>query len=580
MMYKYRFFIYGFFILMFGICFAVIFISLSAKEDPISYNTDKKELNGVFSIYGGKVYAMVPSNGYYEVKGADPSTFKVIPDNFNDAHIGYDRKYVYAGNIILKGLNPDRLKVVGNNYYTDGKTSYYCARNSEKNESLSAVAFILQLAGESMGIADKPQNYWYPFVELPEHQVYESKPGLATAASSAKAFYKGLELPQADPKTIRPIQIRYWDGDKRDSEFYRTDGKRVYYENQLLPLVYNPSLHEIGIESDLPSRNAYLIDPENGMVYADGHPFDIAKAPYRLISENLAHANQAIFASEDGLFFYNSESKKVEKAADNPFQNNRFQEISHDVFSSGNKIYYLQASEHRGRKTGLHSRSTHLLELENVQASGLKKISNEALTDGSVWQSGSRYFYFDDLGSSQLMSSAVYEIKDPATVKSLIKSKELRSDDIRQLSRSGKLFPANAKRIATATTPFGNDWYDSYWIIFGGIAFVLLIVFLMRNKRVDPYLIKDGYLIINNLLFTKYRITDIDKIIFRVERSVKGGGYGGRMQILMKNGKTSRNTIFSTKVTLTPESESSVQTYINILRAELMKEGIDSELDR
>jgi len=580
MMYKYRFFIYGFFILMFGISFAVISISLSPKEDSIGYNTEKTELNGIFSIYEGKVYAMVPSNGYYEVKGADPSTFKVIPDNFTDAHIGYDKQHVYAGNIILKGLNPNKLKVVGNNYYTDGETSYYCARNSEKNESLSAVGFIFQLAGQSMGISDKPQNYWYPFIELPKHQVYESRPGFATAANTHKAFYKGLELPQADPKTIRPIQIRYWDGDKRESEFYRTDGKRVYYENQLLPLAYNPGLHEIGIESDLPSRNAYLIDAEKGMAYADGHSFDLAKAPYRLISEHLEHANQALFAAKDGLYFYNSESKKIEKAADNPFQNNRFEEISHDVFSSGNRIYYLQASEHWGKKTGLQSRSTHLLELENVQASDLKKISNEALTYGSVWQSGNRYFYFDNLGSSQLMSSAIYEIKDPATVRYLTTSKELRSDDIRQHNHSGKLSSANATNIATATTPFGYDWYDSYWIIFGGIAFVLLIVFLMRNKRVDPYLIKDGYLIINNLLFTKYKITDIDKIIFRVERSIKGGGYGGRMQIKMKNGKTSRNTIFSTKVTLTPESETTVKTYINVLREELTKEGISSELER
>jgi hypothetical protein len=579
MLYKYRFLFYGFLILIFGLSFGLLYISLNGTDDRIDYDPNTKELNGVFSVYEGKVYAMVPSNGYFEVKGAHPETFKTIPNDYSDSHIGYDDRYVYAGNIILKGLNPNKLKILGNNYYTDGTTTYYCARNSERNEHLSGIGFILRLAGQSLGIADKPQDYWYPFVELPKHQAYESRPGFATAASADKAFYKGLELPQADPKNIRPIQIHYWDGDKRDSEFYRTDGKRVYYENQLLPLTYNPSIYEIGIKSDLPSRNVHLTDPKNGMIYADGHSFDLAKAPYRLISENLEHANQAIFAARDGLYFYNSESEKVEKASDNPFQNSGFKEIAPDVFSSGNRIYYLAASEHWGRKTGLQSRSTHLLELENVEPSGLKKISSDAMTYGSVWQSGNRFYYFDDLGSSQLMPSAVYEIREAATAQYLINSVELRPDDIRQLSSSGKLSEAKGKKIATATTPFGNDWYNSYWIIFGGIAFVLLIVFLMRNKRVDPYLIKDGYLIINNLLFTKYKITDIDKIIFRVERSIKGGGYGGRMQIKMKNGKTSRNTVFSTKVTLAPESEATVKTYINVLREELAEEGIRSELD-
>src|SRR6218665_2111428 len=103
MMYKYRFVIYGFFILLFGRSFGLLFVSLSGSDDPIHYDTKTKELNGIFSVYEGKVYAAVPSNGHYEVQGADPATFKVIQGNYTDAHIGYDDKHVYAGNIILEG---------------------------------------------------------------------------------------------------------------------------------------------------------------------------------------------------------------------------------------------------------------------------------------------------------------------------------------------------------------------------------------------------------------------------------------------------------------------------------------------
>lgn len=578
MMYKYRFFVYGFFILMFAISFGLIFISLSGKEDSISYNTETRELNDVFSVYDGKVYALVPSNGYYEVKGADPDSFKIIPDSFNDAHIGYDNQNVYAGNIILEGLNPNHLKALGNNYYTDGTTTYYCARNSEKNDSLSAIGFIVQLAGQSMGLADKPQNYWYPFRELPKNKVYQSRPGFALAVNDKQVFYEGTELPEADPKQIRPVKIKYWDRDVRDSNEYLTDGKRVYFQNQLLPLTYNSNIYVAGIEADLPSRTALLIDPQKGMVYADGRSFDETKAPYKLISLNLKHANQALFTSKDGLYFYNTEDEKVERAGENPFPGNQFQEIAPDIFSSGNKVFFLKASENWARKSGLRGRTTHLMELENIPASSLRKVSNDNHPFGGVWQSGNRYFYFDDMGSSQLMSTAVYEINDIETLKKLLNPATISSDDLRKLESSGHLADAAGKTVCTATTSYKNDWWQSYWLIFGIFGLVFLISLFFRNKKIDPFLIKGDYLIMNNLMFTKYKISDIDKVIFRVVTGhYKVGSYTGEMQVIRKNGKAGRRTIFSTRFTLTSETESQVSCYIKELQSQLRVEGINSE---
>ena len=578
MMYKYRFFIYGFFILLFGISFGLIFISLSGKEDPIGYSTETKELNGVFSVYDGKVYALVPSNGYYEVKGADPDSFKIIPDSFNDAHIGYDNQHVYAGNIILEGLNPNKLRVLGNNYYTDGSTTYYCARNSEKNESLSPIGFIVRLAGQSMGLADKPQNYWYPFRELPKNKAYQSRPGFALAANDRQVFYEGIELPEADPKQTRPVQIKYWDNDVRDSDEYLTDGKRVYFQNQLLPLTYNSNIYVAGIESDVPSRTAFLIDPQKGMVYADGYSFDETKAPYRLLSLNLKHANQALFVSKDGLYFYNTEDEKAERAGANPFAGNQFQEIAPDIFSSGNKVFFLKASENWARKSGLRGRSTHLMELENIPASSLRKVSNDDHPFGSVWQSGKRYFYFDDMGNSQLMSTAIYEINDIETLKKLLNPATISSDDLRRLGGSAHLTDAAAKTVFKATTSYKNDWWQSYWLIFGMFGLVFLVSLIFRNKRIDPFLIKGDYLIMNNLMFNKYKISDIDKVIFRVVRGhYKVGGSMGEMQVLRKNGKAGRRTTFTTRFTLTSETESQLSCYIRELQSQLKVEGIDSE---
>ena len=578
MLYKYRFLIYAFLILIFAFCFGLLYVSLSSKDDPINYNTKTKELNGIFSVYDDKVYALVPSNGYYEVKDADPTTFRIFPDNFADAHIGLDDHHVYAGNIIMEGLKPDQLKGLGNNYYTDGERTYYCARNSENNESLGAIGFVVQLVGQSMGLTDKPQNYWYPFIELPKGKTYESKPGFALAVNNGQAFYKGIELPQANPKNIRKLQIRYWDGDLRESTVYMTDGKKVYFENQILPLPYNPSLYEVGIEGDVPSRSAYLINPENGMVYVDGRSFDTSKAPYRLMSDHFEHANQVLFSSRDGIYFYNTESEKIERAGESPFTNNEFKEIAPDIFSSGDKVYYLSASEHWGRKTGLRGRTTNLWELKNVSVSGLKKISLQDARYGNVWQAGNRFFYFDELGSSQFMSSAVYEIHDTASTKLLVNSNNLNSDDIRDLVDAKKITPASSELILKATTSYKNDWWQSYWLIFGVAGLAYLISFLFRNVKVHPFLIKDGYLIFNNLSFKKYKITDIDKVVFRsMKTSHKTGGSSGKMQVLLKNGKTSWNVTFSTKMTLTSESEAEIISYIKELQEILEKEGINSE---
>lgn len=577
-MYKYRFLIYGFFILLFMLMFGLMSISLFSKDDPINYNTKTKDLNGVFSVYNGKVYALVPSNGHYEVKGADPANFKVIRGNYADNQIGYDSQHVYAGNIVLKGLRPEGLKVLGNNYYTDGKTTYYCARNSENNESLSAVGFIIRLGGQGLGLADKPQNYWYPFQKLAEGKVYQSKPGLAIAVNDEVAFFKGQEMKESDPKTIRPIKIHYWDRDVRDSNDYFTDGKKVYYQNDLLPLAYNDKIYQIGIEGDMPSRSNYLINPQNGMVYVDGKPFDESKAPYRLLGMSLEHAYHALFVSKDGLYFYNTETEEVERAGDNPFENNQFQEIAPDVLTSGNKIYFLKATESWARNRGLQSRTTHLLELKGVPAASLKKISHPDSHQGSVWQAGNRYFYFDDLGSSQLMPSSIYEINDVKALKSLASAGRVGPDAIRDLSRNNKITEAEGETILKAKTDKNNEWYRSYWLIFGAVVLVYVISFLFRNVKVHPFLLKDDHLILNNLLFKKYKIEDIEKVVFRaVKSNPKMGGYSGTMRIDLKNGKSSRTTLFTTRMTFVSETETQVITYIRELQKILKKAGIESK---
>ncbi len=579
MLYKYRFVIYTLLGLLLLTLFTTMFAVCSGNENTYDFEQKATRLNGVFATYEGKVYAMVPRNGYYEVKGANATTFKVFPDNFQDAHIGYDERNVYAGNMILKGLTPATLKALGNNYYTDGTLTYYCSRNSERNTSLLTLTEVVQLVGERMGINGKPQSYWYPSVSLPASKAgYRAKEGFGIAVSDQQAFYKGLPLTGADPQTINPVAVRWQGRSEEESSAHFTDGKKVYYHDQLLPVAAGAEVYELHIEGDVPSRNTYLIDEKNGMVYADGHPFDVKKAPYRLLSADLSHANQVLFAAKEGIYFYNAEKEKVERAGKNPFSGNNFEIIAPDVFRSGDKIYYLAAEEYWGRKSGLQSRSTHLLRLEGVAASGMHPLGDAENRYGNVWQSGSRYYYFDDLGSSQLMPDAVYAIKDAATAQRLAAAEDLRADDIRKRLSAGKLVPAPGEEVLSAVTDYDNPDYKAvYWIVGIGIGIALLVTFLLRNKKIAPFIIHDHKLIINNLSFKQYPLKDIDRVVFRIERATKGG-YIAKMRVLQFNGKTGRWFRFSEKISLMPETELTLKAYITELQTQLSGQGIRSIL--
>ncbi|MNY25077.1 hypothetical protein D3C86_1588350 [compost metagenome] len=213
-----------------------------------------------------------------------------------------------------------------------------------------------------------------------------------------------------------------------------------------------------------------------------------------------------------------------------------------------------------------------------MQASTLKKISHPDSHQGGVWQTGNRYFYFDDLGSSQLMPSSIYEIKDINTLKSLAGAGRVGTDAIRDLSRNNNITEAEGETILKAVTDSNNEWYKSYWLIFGAVILVYVISFLFRNVKMHPFFMKDGYLIVNNLLFKKYKIEDIEKVVFRsVKSNPKVGGYGGTMRIDLKNGTSSRTSLFTTRMTLVSETDTQVITYIRELQKLLKEAGIENE---
>lgn len=398
----------------------------------------------IYKRYQGVVYAAVPSNGYYRMDEADPASFKPFDTpGYDGRQAARDARHVYCGNRILPGMSPASTRYLGNSYFGDGSTTYYCSLFSVVNPDLSPVQEVWQTILFGMGRGAKPQNYRYPFEALPASaQPYRALLDRDLATDGAKVFYRGSEVPQANPDTFRRLPASR-DGRQLLSDDFFGDGRHVYFHEALLPLADDPGLRAFKVgELD---REPYLYDPRDGMVYVGAHAFDAAHAPYRLLSEGGQHVKQALFAGRDGIYFYNVQKRRMERAGDDPFASGGFTALSPFVFSDGKQVLFLKGAESWSSSRGgggLISRSTLIKRLKDAPGGEWKKLGDVYHQFGSVWQNGDQRYYLDQTGSSQMVFSPIYRIMDRETTDFLLRSQQtfdIKMDDIRKLIRAGKL---------------------------------------------------------------------------------------------------------------------------------------------
>ena len=417
--------------------------------------------NSIYKRYQDAVYAAVPSNGYYRIDAADPASFQAFDTGaFDGRQAGRDQRHVYCGNLILPDLRPASARYLGNSYFSDGAATYFCSMHSRLNRELEPLDEFWRKILHRAGAGPKPQTYLYPYVALPASaRPYRPLLDRDLATDGARAFYRGLEMPQANPATLRRVPAGR-DGDLRPSDDFFADGSRVYFHEQPLPLSDDPALHAFMV-GDL-YRQPYLRDPRDGMVYVGAQPFDAAHAPYRLINEKGRHVYQALFASKDGLYFYNTQTRQLERAGDDPFASGAYAELSPYVYSDGAQTLFLRAEEAWARSTrgsggGLVSRSTLVNRLRDAPDGAWVKRGVVYHNFGTVWQKGGTLYYFDEMGPSQLISNPIYQILDPVAADFLLRSQETRqitADDIRKLIRGGKLAVPQYETVLEAKTRY------------------------------------------------------------------------------------------------------------------------------
>ena len=85
-----------------------------------------------FFKYQGKIYVFTLNDGMQVLENVDMETFKAFElGDYFTKNIGLDKNNVYFGNVIIPDLDPNKLEVIGNGYYTDGTNSYFYSPFSE-----------------------------------------------------------------------------------------------------------------------------------------------------------------------------------------------------------------------------------------------------------------------------------------------------------------------------------------------------------------------------------------------------------------------------------------------------------------
>ena len=453
---------------LFFLAFVLLFLFIfNEKIDSYEIEKNGKRFGkSEFIEYQGEIFVPVPSGGRYVLEDVDLNSFKAVEDE-STLVVGLDKNRVYFGNIPIPDLDPSKLQVIGKGYYTDGTNTYFCSPYSQRNEDLSTSEEMFQNLAYIFSKTKKPQRYIYPYKKIETNkrlQPVENLPYFAT--DGEKVYYRGEVLEKADLNTLKSVD-RY--------NGYFADKENVYYKSKLLPIKNSGKLRVVsGDQGD-----EFLYDEANGYVFIEDYSFDTEKAPYRALGNEGGHLNHLVFVNKEGIYYYDNEEKKQERAGDNFFIG-KIEEITPNVFTDDENLYYFHAYDvwRRSRyDNGLDSRNTEIYSLG--KKTDWKKI--EDTSSGGIWQKGNKYYYFDDLGIRQLISNTIYEITDKETL-------ALLRDDYnnrRQLIANEKLIPVEGEKKVKIVVKRGGveSFFRTYIIIFIALVIVGALHIHLKNKR-------------------------------------------------------------------------------------------------
>ena len=430
----------------------ILFGVISLYKTESEYNLNQKILNNgqkyeksIYIKYEGKIYCN-SFGDIYQLKDADIDSFKTFDTgDYRDNYIATDKNNVYLGNNIIPDLNPNRLKSLGSNYYSDGVNYYFLSDVYIQNEDISTWSIVK----EYIIHFKKKQLYFYPFKKIETTKALKGIENFRYLASDGeKVYYKGELIENADLYTLKAV-------DKYNDDYFY-DKNNIYYKTKALNLSSNDNLNLVSVEQ---GERTYLYDGLNGNVSLEEYIFDKKYIPYQILGIDSAHVKDLLFVSKDGIFFYNPETKEQERAGDNIFKG-KVENILSSVISDDKNIYYLHSYNIYRKKRTKHG-YIDILVSKNIGIFSLgekkdwEKIKDiDSGTTGQVWKKGNKYYYFDDLGVYQLIDDVVYEIVDNASLKYLLETNNINDDTIREFVRDKKLIAFKGEEVSTASIKY------------------------------------------------------------------------------------------------------------------------------
>ena len=216
--------------------------------------------NSIFYKYDNKIYALIPSGGYYIVEDADVDSFSVInsENTYDSRVVGIDKNHVYFGNVKIEDLNPKNISYIGNGYYTDGKSSYFCSPLSERNDELSYVSEIFGHIVHAFFKDKKPKSYIYPYHKLnTEKKISKINNLIYFATDGDVLYYKGKALENADANTMKQVS--------KHGEYF-CDKNNVYYRNVPMkgidPKTFEPFVNYTHVKDKNGIHHFYLFNDD------------------------------------------------------------------------------------------------------------------------------------------------------------------------------------------------------------------------------------------------------------------------------------------------------------------------------
>ena len=463
-----------------------LFELISLYKMKSEYNLNQKILNNgqkyeksIYIKYEGKIYCN-SFGDIYQLKDVDIDSFKTFDTgDYRDNYIATDKNNVYLGNNIIPDLNPNRLKSLGSNYYSDGVNYYFLSDVYIQNEDISTWSIVK----EYIIHFKKKQLYFYPFKKIETTKALKGIENFRYLASDGeKVYYKGELIENADLYTLKAV-------DKYNDDYFY-DKNNIYYKTKALNLSSNDNLNLVSVEQ---GERTYLYDGLNGNVSLEEYIFDKKYIPYQILGIDSAHVKDLLFVSKDGIFFYNPETKEQERAGDNIFKG-KVENILPSVISDDKNIYYLDSYDIL-RKSRPSSRHAHILVSKNIGIFSLgekkdwEKIKDiDSGTTGQVWKKGNKYYYFDDLGRSQAIDDVIYEIKDGKTLEKLLDTKYISTDEMRELINNKKLIVFKGEEITTASVKYKESHVAEIFLAvflttFFGISILMISLKWKAQKK-------------------------------------------------------------------------------------------------